>query len=1032
MADINKIKLPSGSEYNLKDYRIPGVDTTPTSGSDNIVTSGGIYTALNNAIGSVYRVKGTKATYADLPSSGNVAGDVWNVTAAYGDYPAGTNWVWTGSEWDALGGEIDLSSKQDVLTFDSTPTANSTNPVTSGGVYQSVIDASLVTSAALNDLNTRLDTVEGQGNGKLFFGTCDTAGATAAKVVTCPEFTESDLTVGTAIMVSFDNVNSGAVASLTLNVNNTGAYSIKKLYNTGLANLTSAGEIRASNYLFSYDRNGYWVMMNSDYNSTYTLHSLTHYNGAFTAYNTGYRYQLFVHTDADHIAAFNQNSNTTGTTKTILTDLEFDPFDEIYYYNTTTTIAANASFSSGYLYYIYQSVDLRYTFNVSTSYQALAYPKDVYLKITMLSNGKAKLASADPLTTDLPSTNDGIYYLFLGRSYSAYQIALYCEHPIYYHDGTKVCEFKRDQVQFDTIPTENSTNAVTSGGIYNAIDEVEEVTATALNDLNDRINSVESDLNDIDTPGTLNTTATTAQTTSSSESLSGTINLHKIAKTGSYNDLLNKPPEGPLVVEVNYSQNQYDEMIGTIVSGTVAEIYEAYSNSRPVILRANVILDQDTTDTYYAQLAYSDSVYVENNQLIAGGFCFPVRSKTSSDILFNFVWSVNDEAQNPSMDPGTSLLIPVDTASFYAKYVKTTYSGIDYDYKYVLCDGLTDPNMSANYVLPTPNVTIPSDAKVIATTDQIPNAITESTVSGWGFTKNAAPGTLNTNNTTAQTTSASESLSGTINLHKVAKTGTYSDLIGTPTIPAAQVQSDWNATSGMGVILNKPTFKTFGDESIIGTGDIEQSITISNAQDGLSFSMGNPFCAIITCPSSKFIVGILNFSESGPRLYDISSGVIFAEVKNNKILVCYDWTGTYKILFLYGAHTVGTAEVDGTGTSFPIKTYYSKPGTGIPKTDLTYAVQTSLGKADTALQSFTETDPVFSASPAAGITSSDITNWNSKTSNTGTLTGVSFNGTAATVTNGVAAIVAPQILSGTSDPSSSLGNNGDIYIKLSS
>lgn len=282
-------------------------------------------------------------------------------------------------------------------------------------------------------------------------------------------------------------------------------------------------------------------MMNTDYNSTYTLDRLTHTNGRFTAYNTGYRYQLFVHTDPDHIAAFNQNSNATGTTKTILTDLEFDPFDEIYYYITTSTAAANSNFAQTNLYYVYPTVDLRYTFNVSTSYQPLAYPKNVYLKITMLSNGKAKLASADPLTTDLPSTNDGIYYLFLGRSYSEYQIALYCEHPIYYHDGTKVCEFKKNQVQFDTIPTENSTNAVTSGGIYNAIDEIEEVTATALNNLNDRINSVESDLNDIDTPGTLNTTATTAQTTSASESLSGTINLHKVAKTGTYSDLIGTP-----------------------------------------------------------------------------------------------------------------------------------------------------------------------------------------------------------------------------------------------------------------------------------------------------------------------------------------------------------------------------------------------------------------------------------------------------------------------------------------------------------
>lgn len=59
-------------------------------------------------------------------------------------------------------------------------------------------------------------------------------------------------------------------------------------------------------------------------------------------------------------------------------------------------------------------------------------------------------------------------------------------------------------------------------------------------------------------------------------------------------------------------------------------------------------------------------------------------------------------------------------------------------------------------------------------------------------------------------------------------------------------------------------------------------------------------------------------------------------------------------------------------------TAYQKPASGIPDTDLSSAVQTSLGKADTALQSFTETDPVFSASPAAGITSGDISNWNGK------------------------------------------------------
>ena len=55
---------------------------------------------------------------------------------------------------------------------------------------------------------------------------------------------------------------------------------------------------------------------------------------------------------------------------------------------------------------------------------------------------------------------------------------------------------------------------------------------------------------------------------------------------------------------------------------------------------------------------------------------------------------------------------------------------------------------------------------------------------------------------------------------------------------------------------------------------------------------------------------------------------------------------------------------------------YQLPGTGIPKSDLAQGVQDSLGLADSAIQ--TETDPVFSASPAAGIQSSDINAWDAK------------------------------------------------------
>lgn len=39
----------------------------------------------------------------------------------------------------------------------------------------------------------------------------------------------------------------------------------------------------------------------------------------------------------------------------------------------------------------------------------------------------------------------------------------------------------------------------------------------------------------------------------------------------------------------------------------------------------------------------------------------------------------------------------------------------------------------------------------------------------------------------------------------VATSGSYNDLLNKPTIPDAQVNSDWNATSGISQILNKPT-----------------------------------------------------------------------------------------------------------------------------------------------------------------------------------------------------------------------------------
>ena len=64
-------------------------------------------------------------------------------------------------------------------------------------------------------------------------------------------------------------------------------------------------------------------------------------------------------------------------------------------------------------------------------------------------------------------------------------------------------------------------------------------------------------------------------------------------------------------------------------------------------------------------------------------------------------------------------------------------------------------------------------------------------------------GTYNASTNKAATVSTVTDAIG--NLATVATSGSYNDLSNKPTIPAAQVNADWNATSGVAQILNKPS-----------------------------------------------------------------------------------------------------------------------------------------------------------------------------------------------------------------------------------
>lgn len=97
-----------------KDNQLQNDINSATAATSNLSAST-VYIAENYAkkedITNVYKVKGSVQTYTELVAiSAKTEGDVWNVVEASGTTPAGTNYVWTGTEWDALGGTIDLSS----------------------------------------------------------------------------------------------------------------------------------------------------------------------------------------------------------------------------------------------------------------------------------------------------------------------------------------------------------------------------------------------------------------------------------------------------------------------------------------------------------------------------------------------------------------------------------------------------------------------------------------------------------------------------------------------------------------------------------------------------------------------------------------------------------------------------------------------------------------------------------------------------------------------------------------------------------
>ena len=189
-------------------------------------------------------------------------------------------------------------------------------------------------------------------------------------------------------------------------------------------------------------------------------------------------------------------------------------------------------------------------------------------------------------------------------------------------------------------------------------------------------------------------------------------------------------------------------------------------------------------------------------------------------------------------------------------------------------------------------------------------------------------------------------------------------------------KSTWNGKQDE--LVSGTNIKTINNQSLLGSGNI----TIQGGGGGTATDVQINGTSIV----SNDVANIITKSA-----YNASSNKIATESDLPDISGKQDTIdSSHKLSADLVDDTSSTNKFVSASDKTAWSAKYDKPSGGIPDTDLSSAVQTSLGKADTALQSISSSD----VTTALGYTPYNSSNPNGYTSNTGTITGITMNGTS--------------------------------------
>ncbi len=261
------------------------------------------------------------------------------------------------------------------------------------------------------------------GNSSILYVTCTTSASVSTKEVVAASRAP---VAGDIVIVTFTNGNS--VSNPTLNINSSGAMNIR----LGTTNAsTTTMTVGAGGVVPLYFDGTYYNMFGSYRASDADNYDRMLHGVAKQMGETLYRYKLILEgTDGKFYPIVTTNQTSTTVVQKTPTNATLKIGGNIFYYDTTTTVAADGTVNNTYSEI--NTANMVYSFNQNGGYQL---QRPIYLVGTPQASGGYKLDSTY-YTQDLPTTEDGKIYIQLGIVYEQNSLRLEIEHPIYeFKDG---------------------------------------------------------------------------------------------------------------------------------------------------------------------------------------------------------------------------------------------------------------------------------------------------------------------------------------------------------------------------------------------------------------------------------------------------------------------------------------------------------------------------------------------------------------------------------------------------------------------